>query len=108
LDFHPKARPVAKEPVVATGEELHRYCKKQGILFLLFAGFNTNACILSRDYGTMQMSNRGYEVVLVRDCTTGMESKETQPTLSQTTGAILLLEMFGQYSVSSGEVIAGL
>lgn len=108
LDFHPKARPVAKEPVVATGEELHRYCKKQGILFLLFTGFNTNACILSRDYGTMQMSNRGYEVILVRDCTTGMESKETQPTLSQTTGAILLLEMFGQYSVSSREVIAGL
>lgn len=108
LYFHPKVHPIAKEPVVATGEELHRYCKQQGILFLLFAGFNTNACILSRDYGTIQMSNRGYEVILVRDCTTGMESKETQPTLSQTTGAILLLEMFGQYSVTSGEVITGL
>ena len=107
LYFHPKAQPCAKEPVVATGEELHRYCKQQGILFLLFAGFNTNACILSRDYGTIQMSNRGYEVILVRDCTTGMESKETQPTLSQTKGAILLLEMFGQYSVTSGEVISG-
>ena len=108
LYFHPKAHPIAKEPVVATGEELHRYCKQQGILFLLFAGFNTNACILSRDYGTIQMSNRGYEVILVRDCTTGMESKETQPALSQTSGAILLLEMFGQYSVTSGEVINGL
>jgi len=96
------------EPVVATGEELHRYCKQQGILFLLIAGFNTNACIFSRDYGTIQMSNRGYEVMLVRDCTTGMESKETQPALSQTTGAILLLEMFGQYSITSEGVIAGL
>ena len=96
------------KPVVATGEELHHYCKQQGILFLLFACFNTNACILSRDKGTIQMSNRGYEVILVRDCTTGMvESNETQPTLSQTTGAILLLEMFGQYSVTSGEVISG-
>ena len=108
LYFHPKAHPLAREPVVATGEELHIYCKQQGILFLFFAGFNTNACILSRDYGTIQMSNRGYGVILVRDCTTGMESKETQPTLSQTNGAILLLEMFGQYSVASGEVIAGL
>jgi nicotinamidase-related amidase len=108
LYFHPKAHPVGKEPVVATGEELHRYCKQQGILFLLYAGFNTNACILSRDYGTVQMSNRGYEVILVRDCTTGMESKDTQPTLSQTKGAILLLEMFGQYSVTSDEVITGL
>jgi nicotinamidase-related amidase len=108
LTFHPKAQPIGNEPVVATGEELHRYCKQQEILFLLFAGFNTNACILSRDYGTIQMSSRGYEVMLVRDCTTGMETKETQPALSQTNGAILLLEMFGQYSVTAGEVITGL
>jgi hypothetical protein len=54
------------------------------------------------------MSNRGYAVILVRDCTTGMESKETQPTLGQTNNAILLLEMFGQYSINSGEIIAGL
>ena len=106
--IHPKAWPLENEAVVATGEELHLYCKQQGILFLLFAGFNTNACILSRDYGTMQMRNRGYEVILVRDCTTGMESKETQPTLSQTNGAILMLEMFGHYSIKSEEVMAGL
>lgn len=108
LTFHPKARPIGNEPVVATGEELHRYCKQKGILFLLYAGFNTNACILSRDYGTIQMSNRGYEVILVRDCTTGMESRYTHDSLSQTTGAILLLEMFGQYSIGSDEVKAGL
>jgi len=108
LTFHPKIVPAGKEAVVATGEELHRYCKQQGILFLLFAGFNTNACILSRDYGTLRMSNRGYQVMLVRDCTTGMESKYTQANLSQTSGAILLLEMFGQYSVASDEIINGL
>jgi nicotinamidase-related amidase len=108
LTFHPKVMPADKEPVVATGEELHLYCKKQGILFLFFAGFNTNACIITRDYGTLQMSTRGYAVILLRDCTTGMESKETQPTLGQTNGAILFLEMFGQYSVSSGEIIASL
>ncbi len=107
LTFHPKVRPLSGEPVVASGEELHRYCKQEGILFLFFAGFNTNACILSRDYGTIQMSNRGYQVILVRDCTTGMESAETQPSLSQTRGAILLLEMFGQYTVSSGEIMEG-
>jgi nicotinamidase-related amidase len=105
LQFHPKTQPIGQEPVVATGEELHRYCKKQGILFLLFTGFNTNACILLKDYGAIQMGNRGYAVILVRDCTTGMESKESQPTLAQTNGAILFLEMFGHYSVTSGEII---
>lgn len=107
LSFHPDVKPMGDEPVVASGEELHRYCKNEGILFLFFAGFNTNACILSRDYGTIQMSNRGYQVILIRDCTTGMESAETQPTLAQTQGAVLLLEMFGQYSIASKEIIDG-
>lgn len=108
LSFHPKVHPIKDEVVIATGEELHRYCKKEKILFLFFAGFNTNACILSRDYGTVQMRNRGYQVILIRDCTTGMESSETQPTLAQTKGAILQLEMFGHYSIASNEIITGL
>ncbi|HLU88380.1 MAG TPA: isochorismatase family protein [Cyclobacteriaceae bacterium] len=107
LTFHPDILPLPGEPVVATGEELHRYCKIHNILFLVYAGFNTNACILSRDYATLQMSNRGYQVVLLRDCTTGMESASTQATLAQTHGAILLLEMFGQYSISSDELRMG-
>ena len=107
LSFHPKVQPVGTEAVITTGEELHRYCKKEEILFLFFAGFNTNACILSRDYGTIQMRNRGYQVTLIRDCTTGMESPETQPSLVQTRGAILQLEMFGHYSITSDEISAG-
>lgn len=107
--FHPKVQPAGKEPVIATGEELHLYCKKQGILFLLYAGFNTNACLITRDYGMLQMCNdRGYETILLKDCTTGMESKYTQASMSQTEGAILFFEMFGQYSITSDEVISGL
>jgi len=108
LTFHPKVMPLPGEAVIATGEELHRYCKQKGILFLFYAGFNTNACILSRDYGATQMGARGYDVTLIRDCTTGMENKDTQAELRQTNGAILLLEMFGQYSIASNEVISGL
>ncbi len=71
-------------------------------------GFNTNACILMRDYGTLAMGRRGYEIILLRDCTTGMESFETHENLGQTRGAVLFLEMFGHYSLTSGELIAGL
>jgi nicotinamidase-related amidase len=108
LQVHPQIVPVGNEPVIATGDELHDYCRTHGILFLIFAGFNTNACILVRDYGTLAMSQRGYEVILLRDCTTGMESRESLPTLGQTAGAILLLEMFGQYSLTSDELLSGL
>jgi nicotinamidase-related amidase len=108
LTFHPKVVPLAGEPVVATGEELHKYCKKNKILFLLYAGFNTNACIINRTYGTIRMRDRGYRIILVRDCTTGMESKETQPTLAQTRGTILNLEMFDCFTVVSEDIIEGL
>lgn len=108
LKIHPKVLPIKGEPAVATGEELHQFCKQSGILFLFFAGFNTNACVLTRDYGTLAMSRRGYEVILIRDCTTGMESRQSQPAMSQTASAILFLEMFGQYSVTSDELCAGL
>ena len=106
--IHKLAQPIEGEAVVANGEELHLYCKENGILFLFFAGYNTNACILLRDYGTLAMCDRGYEVLIVRDCTTGMESAESQAQLAQTEGAILFLEMFRAYSVTSAEVIAGM
>ncbi len=106
--LHPLVQPLEGEAVVATGDELHHYCREQEILFLFYVGFNTNACVLVNDYGTLAMSQRGYEVIIVRDCTTGMESAETQPALSQTSGAILFLEMFGRYSTTSEEIVRGL
>lgn len=108
LKMHPQVQPEGDDVVIATGEELHRYCKQKGILFLFYLGFNTNACILLRDYGTLKMHERGYEVIIVRDCGTGMESFETHNELWQTRGAILFLEMFRKYSTSSQDLIAGL
>jgi nicotinamidase-related amidase len=107
LSIHPKVAPTPQEVVIATGDELHAYCRQKGILFLFFAGFNTNACVLRNDYATIKMSEKGYQVLVVRDCTTAMETRDTQATMSQTEGAILHLEMFGQYSVTSDEMIAG-
>lgn len=106
--IHALSLPEDGEPVVANGEELHRYCKANGILFLFYAGFNTNCCVLLRDYGTIAMRDRGYEVILLRDCTTGMESYDSQSGLAQTNGAVLFLEMFRAYSVTSDEVIGAL
>ena len=51
---------------------------------------------------------RGYEVIILRDCGTAMESFETHDTLDQTRGTILFLEMYGKYSLTSEELIAGL
>lgn len=108
LKIHPLVQPEGDDVVISTGEDLHRYCKQKGILFLFYLGFNTNACILLRDYGTLRMHERGYEIIIIRDCGTGMESYETQDGLWQTRGAILFLEMFGKYSISFKELVAAL
>ena len=108
LRIHPEMEPAEGEPVVSTGEELHLWCRGQGVMFLLYAGFNTNACIVHRDYGTIDMNRRGYAVVVVRDGTTGMESADTHAALGQTRGTVLNLEMFGCWSVTCGEIAAGL
>lgn len=108
LCMHPDVQPEGSDVVVATGQELHEFCRDRGILFLFYVGFNTNMCVLQRDYGTMAMHTRGYEIIVVRDCTTGMESFETQDGLWQTRGAILFLEMNRKYSILSKQLIAGL
>ena len=103
-DFHPAVRPVGDEAVILNGEELHRLCAKRGILFLFYVGFNTNACIVMRDYGTLAMNARGYDVILVRDCTTGMETHETLADMTCTRGQIATLEEFGIYTVTGEQL----
>ena len=100
-DFHPVIRPQGDEAVILTGEELHRLCAQRGVLHLFYVGFNTNMCMIQRDYGTYEMMLRGYGVVLVRDCTTGMETHETKAQLMCTKGVIATLEQCGVYTVTS-------
>ena len=107
-DFDPRCRPVGDEPVVRTGEELHRLCAQRGILHLFFIGFNTNACVMMRDYGMPAMNKLGYHVILVRDCTTGMEVAETVDDLTCTRGTIKTIEQFIGYSVTSGQLVNAL
>ena len=107
-DFHPAVRPEGSEAVILNGEELHRVCAQRGILRLFYVGFHTNACIVMRDYGTYAMMQRGYDAILVRDCTTGMETHETKNELICTRGTIASLEQFGAYTVTSEELIDAL
>lgn len=69
--------PQEGDEVVATGEELQRLLQERGILFLFYAGFAANMCVLFRDYGMRAMRDRGYEIVLIEDCTTAIEVADT-------------------------------
>ncbi|MEW6754135.1 MAG: isochorismatase family protein [Candidatus Latescibacterota bacterium] len=93
------AAPLPGEPIIATGPQLHEELARRGILHLLYAGFATNWCVIGRDYGIIAMNDRGYNVVLVRDATTGIEFHDTVETLAAT--AMTIREVETKYAWST-------
>ena len=107
-DFHPLVLPEEGDAVVGTGVELRSLLENEQRLFLFYAGFHNNACFLARDYGLIAMQAAGYQPILLRDCTTAMESAESQAASLQHEGANQLIEMFFGVSIDSSEWIAEL
>lgn len=79
--------------IIGRGIELQRFCADRGILHLIYAGFATNICLQYKDYGVRAFADRGYNVILLRDATTAMESHDTVDTEAGTRQAIRELEM---------------
>ena len=77
LGMSPHVQVRDDEEVVATGQQLHDLLKARRVLHLLYAGFATNWCIMNRDYGIRAMSQRGYNIILLRDATMGVEFPDT-------------------------------
>ena len=87
--------------VVASGDQLHDLCEERGILHLLYAGFATNWCILNRDYGVVDMSTRGYDIIIMRDATEGVEFPDTLEGRWATELAIREIEQRHGFSASN-------
>lgn len=64
--------PADEDFVIATGAQLHRLCRDRKIRYLFYAGFAANYCVPHRDYGVFAMRERGYCIVVLRDCTTSI------------------------------------
>ena len=92
-DIPDSVRPLPGEPVIASGAQLHRLLRARRVLHLFYAGFATNVCVKDvHDYSMRTMHRRGYNLILLRDCTTGIENAETVDELLLTRLAILELE----------------
>lgn len=94
------------EFVIATGQQLHELLEQRQILHLIFAGFATNWCVLGRDYGIRSMSRYGYNIILLRDATTGVEFPDTYDNLFTTEIAIREVEQQYGFSASNADFFA--
>jgi nicotinamidase-related amidase len=91
--------------VIATGQQLHDLARERRILHLVYAGFATNWCILNRDYGMRAMSRRAYNLILLRDSTTGVEFPDTLEGLMATEMAIREVEVQLGFSASNADFL---
>jgi nicotinamidase-related amidase len=91
--------------VVATGDQLHRLLKHRKLLHLFYAGFAANICVLYRDYGTRAMAQRGYNVILLRDATVGIEAHDTVDGGWLTLAAIRSIEMMTGHTATAADFI---
>lgn len=86
--IHQAVAPRDDDIVIATGEQMQRVLRDLRLVHLVYVGFATNICVRFRDYGIHAMRNRGYAPILLRDCTSGIETRDTYDGL-QVTNAVL-------------------
>ncbi len=79
LAIHPKAAPVAGEPVVTkhlpgsfTGTPLEEILRKQGVERLILSGFMTQMCV---DTTARQAAHLGFKVTVLSDASAAMDVK---------------------------------
>jgi len=77
LSISPSVEVGEDEPVISDAHELHHVLARNKILHLVYAGFATNWCLVGRDYGIRNMSRYGYNIVVLREATTGVEFPDT-------------------------------
>lgn len=98
-------RPEPEDFVIAKGNHLHRLLKYYRILHLFYCGFATNMCVQFRDYGMRAFAGRGYNLILIRDATTAVESHDTVDELLGTKIAVRDIEMMIGFSTSTEDFV---
>ncbi len=106
MDISPLVEIADSDYLVATGDQLHALLREQEVLHILYAGFATNWCILGRDYGVAPMYGRGYNVILLRDATEGVEFPDTLEQGWATELAVREVEQKYGYTATSADLIA--
>jgi nicotinamidase-related amidase len=89
---HPAIDIVGFDGVSDNGQEIYNFCKQEAITNIALMGVHTNICILNRSFGIRQMTQLGFQVVLVRDLTDAMYDPRKRPFVSHARGVELVIE----------------
>lgn len=102
----PEVAPQGDDHVIVNGDQLHRVLRHRKALHLFYCGFAANMCVPFRDYGMRAMKARGYDIVLIRDCTSAIEVADTIDDLAISRVCVVDTELTVGYTVSSSDLVA--
>ena len=95
--IHPVIDVVAGDVVSASGSEIYRLFKHEGIENVVVMGIHTNMCVLGRPFGIRNLVDLGFNVVLARDLTDGLYDPRDRPYVSHEQGVQLIVEHIERY-----------
>ena len=106
--IHPAVAPLDEEFVVADSNEMDLIFRDREILYLFYAGFATNMCLMDKPGAIRDRHGRGYELIVLRDCTSAVETLDTCEQETMTRDAIRLIEMSLAWTATSADFMRAL
>ena len=106
MDIAEALRPLDGETVFSTLAQLEHVLAQRRILNVILVGFAANACLIGKPGALRDLSACGYELVVLRDCTTAIEAPWSLDTLSATRATLDFIEMSYGYTASASDFLA--
>lgn len=94
---HAGIRVAEEDGVTDRGEEVYSVLHQKGITNILFVGVHANMCVLGRSFAIRQMTELGFNCVLVRDLTDSMYNLRKSPYVNHEQGTALVVEHIEKY-----------
>src|SRR5581483_5011762 len=89
---HPAIRVAEEDGITDKGREVYNLLKQRGIKNILYMGVHANRCVLGRSFAIRQMTQLGFNCVLIRDLTDAMYNPRKDPMVSHADGTELIIE----------------
>jgi nicotinamidase-related amidase len=99
-------RPLDHEVVFSTLAQLEHVLTERRLLNVILAGFAANACLLQKPGAVGDLAALGYQVVVLRDCTTAIEAPWSVDDLVATQATMDYVEMAFGYTATSEDFLA--
>lgn len=94
---HPAIRIADIDFISDQGTQVFSLFKQRGIQHVLYMGVHANMCVLGRSFGIRQMTELGFDCVLVRDLTDALYNPKMPPYVSHERGTELVVQHIEKY-----------